>query len=354
MSGDKGQSEGRAVGKCAKKNPQRKKSTKRKKTPVTFVNLREKYGIVKEVAEKHLTSCAVAAGERDSKGKSKGVKKNEVSESKNAHQKLIATFHALKKKEEICRSRLENPAMSVKEEKTSLIKELKEIEESLEKLGGIEAYQRSSLRGEALHNNNNTSKWILGVLKESLLTKRNSGDDKISMLDVGALSCNYVKYSKQIACRYIDLNPQAAGVERMDFFDLEKEFVASRGFQMFGGDYGFYNVINLSLVINFVPDVHKRGKMLRQCATYLREGGFLNIIVPLPCVSNSRYMTEEKLLEILTYLGFELKVKHSSKKLAYFHLILIDKAKALSSTEGKFGKELLRAGADRNNFCIVL
>jgi len=50
----------------------------------------------------------------------------------------------------------------------------------------------------------------------------------------------------------IDLNPQAKHVQKYDFFD----------FPLPGPDDKLYDVLGLSLVLNFVGDLRKRGKTL--------------------------------------------------------------------------------------------
>jgi len=150
-----------------------------------------------------------------------------------------------------------------------------------------------------------------------------SGDDVqqgISWLDVMA----------------IDINPLDQYVLKQDFFELEEP-------------QGSFDVIILSLVLNFVGDIRKRGLMLKKCQILLREkdhsnpqdlGGLLFLVLPLACTANSRYLTQELLLEILEALGFKLLEHKDSPKLTFFVLQLVK-------------KKVYRYGK-RNNFCILL
>lgn len=62
-----------------------------------------------------------------------------------------------------------------------------------------------------------------------------------------------------------------------DFFQLKKSELG-----------GPYDVICLSLVVNFVGDPKKRGEMLKESTQMLKENGHIFIVLPLPCIENSR------------------------------------------------------------------
>eukprot|EP01126_Amoeba_proteus_P041251 TRINITY_DN4429_c0_g1_i11.p1 TRINITY_DN4429_c0_g1~~TRINITY_DN4429_c0_g1_i11.p1 ORF type:complete len:131 (+),score=18.80 TRINITY_DN4429_c0_g1_i11:177-569(+) len=65
-----------------------------------------------------------------------------------------------------------------------------------------------------------------------------------------------------------------------------------------------YDVAVLSLVLNFLGDGKKRGKMLIMCNTILKQDGLLFIVVPISCINNSLYLNHSLFLEIMTGLGF--------------------------------------------------
>jgi 25S rRNA (adenine2142-N1)-methyltransferase len=91
--------------------------------------------------------------------------------------------------------------------------------------------------------------------------------------------------------------------------------------------------------------------MLRLSRRHLRNDGHMFLVLPLPCVDNSRYMDETRLLAILKAVGYELVLKQHTPKLAMYMV----RAVSADSAEPKtFGKELIRGGKERNNFAIVL
>ena len=102
--------------------------------------------------------------------------------------------------------------------------------------------------------------------------------------------------------------------------------------------------------------------MLRLAHTFLRTGGLLFIVLPLPCVHNSRYLDFLRLTQILTAVGFSIvKERHKpGGKLIY----ILCRAEQLSGPGMQSGqretlppeltaKRSLRTG-NRNNFAILL
>eukprot|EP01114_Cavostelium_apophysatum_P017237 TRINITY_DN5073_c0_g1_i2.p1 TRINITY_DN5073_c0_g1~~TRINITY_DN5073_c0_g1_i2.p1 ORF type:complete len:382 (+),score=74.99 TRINITY_DN5073_c0_g1_i2:96-1148(+) len=290
---------------------------------------------------------------------------------KIVHQDIIASFHTLLKQKE--HATLQNDETK-----------LKQIEIELEKLGGLPMYQQMSLRGEKINKNYNTSKWIFSHLtdyrKNSLDSLTELSDDtmklwkskaKWKLLDVGALGFHYK--SNWISATAIDLNAQpGSGVIEQDFFEIENSDIA-----------GPYDVICLSLVINFIGDIKKRGEMLMGACRMLPLGGLLFVVLPLPCVQNSRYFSHERFIEISQKLGLKMLHNHDSNKLAHYMFRMDDKdalethwpqadvaanssneeedaetatanSDATSSRPVLFPKEKIRNGSERNNFCIVL
>lgn len=90
-----------------------------------------------------------------------------------------------------------------------------------------------------------------------------------------------------------------------------------------------------------------------QNAQFAPSGAFspakLFVVLPLPCVSNSRYFDQQLFGQIMTSLGFIQTHYHESHKLAYW----------LFDWEGqkkrkKFKKQEIHSGKHRNNFCIVM
>jgi len=141
-----------------------------------------------------------------------------------------------------------------------------------------------------------------------------------------------------------------------------------------------YDVLSLSLVLNYVPDAKARGDMLRRTTAFFEtfsssnavlvngsNGGdkaeadvlpCLFLVLPLPCVQNSRYLTTEHLKAILNSLGYTNLHEKITRKL-YYSLWRYDGLPARrewSSGGGQttFRKKEINLGAGRNNFCIVL
>eukprot|EP00698_Gefionella_okellyi_P013094 TRINITY_DN3564_c0_g1_i2.p1 TRINITY_DN3564_c0_g1~~TRINITY_DN3564_c0_g1_i2.p1 ORF type:complete len:184 (-),score=26.74 TRINITY_DN3564_c0_g1_i2:292-843(-) len=161
----------------------------------------------------------------------------------------------------------------------------------------------------------------------------------VSVLDVGALTNHYLPYQSWIKSTAIDLEPRHPTVRRCDFFDFP--VVESQ-----------FDVIVLSLVLNFVPRHSMRGEMLVRCRTMLKANGFLFLILPLACVSNSRFLTRESFQHLMTGLHFELVSVKESRKLVYYMFKLPLKPDHLSSCVVK--RKVISDGAGKNNFSISL
>ena len=260
----------------------------------------------------------------------KKAKKPVVEINVRKDRKVINEYHTLNKKIDAMRK---NPSIS-REDKASKIAAL---EAKKDKLGGINAYQQASILGEAHHGSFNSAKWVVKQLKvlNLRLVQAEGTSDKLRLLDVGALDHNYQRHVKWIECTAIDLNPQNGHVKKADFLTLnEKEK---------------YDVIVMSLVINFEGDVRKRGDMLRKCEKLITDQGYLFIVLPLPCLKNSRYLNKGHLISMMDSLGFEVCVTHNSKKLSFFMFNKTGQCQAKL-----FPKQVLRKGGNRNNFAIVL
>jgi 25S rRNA (adenine2142-N1)-methyltransferase len=172
------------------------------------------------------------------------------------------------------------------------------------------------------------------------------------LLDIGALRPdNYARWSKWIDATAMDLRSRAPGIIEQDFLTLDLSPYHA------GGHRGRWDLISLSLVLNFVPSATDRGRMLRVAHAALNDGGWMFLALPAPCVQNSRYLTAERMVDILRAVGFE-QVEDRCRpggRMAYW--LLRKTEPGLRSDEAKrvFGKkEMLRTGSDRNNFCVLL
>ena len=171
------------------------------------------------------------------------------------------------------------------------------------------------------------------------------------MLEIGALSANNA-ISKAPNCEVtrIDLHAQEKGILQQDF--MERPLPATQ--------LERFDIVSLSLVLNYVPDVSGRGDMLSRTTDFLSApSGNLKIlervpglfvVLPAACVTNSRYMTEVRFEEILKSLGYDVVEKKISPKLVYY-LLHFDPGR---KTKVSFAKAEIRPGGQRNNFAITL
>jgi 25S rRNA (adenine2142-N1)-methyltransferase len=147
----------------------------------------------------------------------------------------------------------------------------------------------------------------------------------------------------------MDLRSRAPGIIEQDFLLLDLSSPPS-------GHQERWDVISLSLVVNFVPSPHDRGKMLRVAHAALKEDGLLFLALPAPCVTNSRYLTSQHLLSLLGAVGYKILEERCRPggRMAYWLLQKIKPSTDLD-TDGTFTKKnVLRTGNDRNNFSILL
>jgi len=224
------------------------------------------------------------------------------------------------------------------------------LERLINDKGGLESYQIASNLGQNNARGGDSSKVLVGWLREATADSR-SRNSRLRMLEIGSLSVRNA--CSQLDCldvTRIDLHSQEPGIRQIDFMDLTVPCAEGER----------YHIISLSLVLNFVPDANGRGAMLQRIPEFLvtdsSEGvsriyPCLFLVLPLPCVANSRYLTEGRLEEMMTSLGFtSIRVKRTAK--LYYSLWRYECREG--GTDVTFTKEELRSGASRNNFAIVL
>lgn len=182
---------------------------------------------------------------------------------------------------------------------------------------------------------------------------KESGGRRLRMLEVGALSTdNACSRSGLFDLERIDLNSQGKGILQQDFMERQLPRDSAERFDL----------ISLSLVLNFVPDPKGRGEMLLRTLEFLHEPDTspstvpqtfvpsLFLVLPAPCVSNSRYLDEERLVAIMASLGYAKIESKTTQRLVYYLWKKGTKSERLRS----FPKEEIRRGSSRNNFAIVL
>lgn len=225
------------------------------------------------------------------------------------------------------------------------------IKQQIEEKGGLKSYQQASIQGQSSDRGGDTSKVLMRWLPSNLA----DGEHKYRMLEVGALSVNNAcSKSGMFEVTRIDLNSQAPGIEQQDF--MERPFAASTDQK--------FDIVSLSLVLNYVPDAAGRGHMLRRTCHFLRaisaNGSSseqkehlpsLFLVLPAPCVNNSRYLDEKLLRQIMMSFGYQMVQRKLSSKLIYY-LWRFDADAA--PKKGRFPKQEVNPGKTRNNFSITL
>ncbi|KAI8900109.1 hypothetical protein BC833DRAFT_309935 [Globomyces pollinis-pini] len=211
------------------------------------------------------------------------------------------------------------------------------IEQEIHELGGLDTYQRASLKGGDMNKGfGGSGRWLINQLK-ILFPKSNK---QLTMLDVGAISGEvYMKHSF-LKVTSIDLNSQSPLVLKQDFFQRPIPT----------DDNDRFDIVSLSLVINFLTDPEQRGLMLSIVSKHLKPDGLFYLVLPLPCISNSRYLNDKHLQHIIELLGYQLIVSHCSKKLVYYLFQL----KNPPDLKCDVKKVLLDDGPKKNNFAITL
>jgi 25S rRNA (adenine2142-N1)-methyltransferase len=133
-------------------------------------------------------------------------------------------------------------------------------------LDGLEEYQLASIKGAKKAKKEIVGQWVIPYLSPSKGCpgcgfSQGEVRKKIRLLDVGALNGQaYAKFRHIQTCS-IDLHPMDPSVKKQDFFErpAPKECQMESGNHIPGDLEDYFDVISLSLVINFVPDASQRG-----------------------------------------------------------------------------------------------
>ncbi|KAL1844041.1 hypothetical protein VTJ49DRAFT_5792 [Mycothermus thermophilus] len=235
--------------------------------------------------------------------------------------------------------------------------EVAAIEAEIEALGGLKTYQEASLQGQRHDRGGDSSRVLMQWLTPCLSTRpKQDSERRLRMLEVGALSTeNACSKSGHFDIVRIDLNSQGDGILQQDFMERPLPRDESERF----------DIISLSLVLNYVPEPKGRGEMLRRTTQFLRGPGryvgddpqvaanfpSLFLVLPAPCVTNSRYLDEERLEAIMESLGY---VKVASKMTQHLVYYLWRRDKVCKGNQASFPKKEIRPGSMRNNFAVVL
>ncbi|GAA5895038.1 hypothetical protein JCM8208_000094 [Rhodotorula glutinis] len=271
-----------------------------------------------------------------------------IPRNRTKQTELIRAFHAIEKQ-------LASPALTDPDER-------KKLEQERERLGGLETYQAASVHGGDKTRGGESSKWLVKQIKDLKIGVEDKDAPKpkveptiledgtkvwpkverkkLRLLDVGAIAGTAYEGYPWIAPTSIDLNPLAPHVVKSNFFD----FPAPEK------DEDKFDVVALSLVVNFEGSLVNRGHMLLHAHSYLTPRGYLYIVLPLPCLTNSRYLSHDRLTAILDSTGWNVIRKHDSARLTYW---LVRRSE--TGPDGvEWKREQVRTGAGRNNFCLVV
>lgn len=269
--------------------------------------------------------------------------------SKMSRKEIISQFHKLTKQLAVIDKSPHFPNEACREQRRQALR-------AQIKILGIERYQKASREGETLGGGFDCSQWVMEMLQNEVEFAKNT-EGSVKMLDVGAITHRFPDRIEiagnekiELDVTSIDLNPEdsEAGrrVIRADFFEFAKVDLRKGG--------GIYNMICLSLCVNFVGCPRQRGLMLVLAARLLATNGLLFIVLPKACVENSRYLNEERLGKIVESIGLEVTSINYSEKL--IKVICKNRAAGYDVKDWQplAKKEVLRGGEDRNNFAISL
>lgn len=298
--------------------------------------------------------------------------------SRKTTKRLINSHHQLEKR------RLQAVTRNDKAAEVAITAEI-------DALGGLARYQQASLQGQHRDRGGDSSRVLMQWLginedKKAASVAAPTGPETetgmgtvpgvflaaapLRMLEVGALSTdNACSASGRFFMERIDLNSQGPGILQQDFLQRPRP----------ESDSDRFDIISLSLVLNYVPQQSDRGEMLLQCLDFLHAPGRVSVasedgektagstaatdasiqkyfpslfmVLPEACVINSRYLTEERLTAMMSALGFDLLESKISQRLVYY---LWTRRRPTPSTIPSFAKKELRSGPTRNNFSIVL
>ena len=253
------------------------------------------------------------------------------------------------------------------------------LQSQLDASGGLGAYQLASIQGQSRERGGDSSTVLVDWLHNALPSShsgRSRSRLNLRLLEVGALRADNACSRSGLfdVVERIDLNSQHPSIKQQDF--MLRPVPQNDAERIESG----FDVVSLSLVVNYVADAGERGRMLRRVSEFLRDkidttshsddgkGGTsgkeavlegtqsffpgLFLVLPAPCVLNSRYLDEVRLGAIMQSLGFKLVISKVSQKLVY-HYFRYDSSQE-KVTSASFGKKEVRKGSSRNNFAIVL
>ena len=258
---------------------------------------------------------------------------------------LIRRHHVLRKQLKVA---------EVKNDRTTQ----ERLQFELNDAGGLERYQEASAEGQSTDRGGDSSKILVQWLKDAGITNHQlkNTSEPLRMLEVGSLQIqNACSRSKIFEIERTDLYSRHALIKEEDF--LQRPAPSHGQLQSTG-----FDVVSLSLVLNFVENAVDRGIMLRKAGQILRVCHedrqpyseyfpCLFLVLPAQCIQNSRYLDADLLRTLMDHLGFQCVREKQSAKLIYQ---LWKYGGNEARAKQVFKKREVRSGGTRNNFAIVL
>ncbi|GMM50614.1 25S rRNA (adenine2142-N1)-methyltransferase [Starmerella bacillaris] len=234
-------------------------------------------------------------------------------------RKIIRKYHVLLKERE--------KAVSTNDFST-----ISALDVQINSIGGLDMYQKASINGQSKTRGGDSSKLLVDWLKSE---KHVGTTEYTKLLEVGCLQVdNYCARSNLFSQHVrIDLNSQNPQIQKQDFMAMPLDT---------------FDVISLSLVVNFVPNPLIRGKMMQRAHSFLNDNGLLFFVLPSACTENSRYFDSNILSKVFTSVGFTVLEYKLTNKLVYYLL------KKSEGSKQPVKKQLCRDGPKLNNFYISI
>lgn len=229
------------------------------------------------------------------------------------------------------------------------------VEKTLSNKGNtLSNYQHASLSGQDSSRGGDSSKLLVRWMRELIDSGEQERYRGMSALEIGSLS-NKNMISKVGIFNpvvRIDLNNSndEDGIIKQDFMERPLPKNESEKFDL----------VSCSLVLNFVPTPIERGNMCRRFEVFLKDhsvpnrSSYVFIVLPLPCVANSRYMDSPHFIQLMTSLGYEVVKQHMSRKLCYYLFKRVP-GKRVTANGPQFHRKIkIHDGPNMNNFSILL
>ncbi|KAH3901042.1 uncharacterized protein SCODWIG_03037 [Saccharomycodes ludwigii] len=233
--------------------------------------------------------------------------------------------------------------------KKDLLRCLKYLMDEIYVNGGLQNYQRASIMGQDSNRGGDSSKILVKWLIERGMI--NNKKKLNNALEIGCLQRNNHINKIVDKVERIDLNSN-------DEKHIKKQDFMKRPIPKDNNRREQFDLISCSLVLNFVPNPIDRGEMIKRFAKFINkqsEYKLLFIVLPLPCIYNSRYITNKDFMQMMSVLNYRLLNQHNSSKLVYYLFQLNDSdiSKNDPTVTNSNASDTKHSGK-KNNFRIIV